>query len=202
MGMDHQQLLHTTQEVLRRRILTKEAPNDLRNTYADVAFLDSYGRAPTLDDLQAGNSRALAFITEDDSGRKVRTIPGTHPPYNVYQRWLGTADVYVFVHIPKMSNVKILGWNTAEQVEQMPVRFFTDDEGEKTDYCHEAIPEGMLPMPKTFDFVSCEHGCGVWHHCYKAWECFRCGKLYYDVKNVRFMKKTGSDSEVCWCAYD
>jgi hypothetical protein len=189
--VDDKQLLQTTQEVLRRRILTKEAPNDLRNTYADVYFLDTYGRAPTLDDLKQGNSRALAFITEDDSGRKVRTVPGNRPPYNVYARWLGV-DVYVFVHIPKISNVQILGWLPAEQVEQAPVRWFEDDEGVRNDYAHEVPPEAMYAMPETFDFEQkCLHGVGIWHDTFHAWECFICGRLYYEEKFKQFAKRQG-----------
>lgn len=190
--MDSNQLFQTTQEVLKRRILTKEAPNDLRNTYADVYFLNMYGRAPTLDDLKEGNSRALAFITEDDSGRRVRTVPGVRPPYNTYARWLGV-DVYVFVHAPAVKKVQVLGWLPADQVEQAPIRWFTDKEtGERTDYCHEIVPESMFPMPKTFDFVApCDHGIGQWNETYQGWECFKCGLLYYDEKQKEFMHKQG-----------
>lgn len=182
--MDHQELINTAQEVLRRRILTKEAGNDFRNAFADVSFLDAYGRVPTLDDIRAGNKRALAFITEDESGHRIRTVPGVKAPYRVYARWLDV-DVYVFVNIPNLKKVEIRGWLPKQQVEEAPIHWFEDDNGERVDYCHEVDLEFMNKMPEKFDFTeSCAHERRVWDYRHEGWECFICGRMVYDADEI------------------
>lgn len=181
--VDHQDLVSTTQEIVRRRILTKQAGNDFRNTFADVFFLDSYGRTPTLDDIRKGNSRALAFITEDESGRTIRTVASPKSPYRVYARWLDV-DVYVFVRIPTLENASVVGWLPSEEVEQAPVKWFENDEGERVDYCHEIDVPFMIHMPEQFDFdANCQHR-GVWDYRHDGWECFLCERYVYDQDSI------------------
>ena len=195
-SVEHEHLVKTTQEVLRRRVLTKEAGNDFRNTFADVSLLDRYGRAPTLDDLKQGNSRALAFITNDDEGRTVRTVPGVRPPYRVYARWLD-ADAYVFVHRPNLKSLHVLGWLPAEQVEQTEIQWFEKDE-KRVDYCHEVQLPHLIKMPDEFNFVeACDHSRKVWDYTYEAWECFICGRIVLDEKEIgwyqRYCERRDSD---------
>lgn len=187
--MEYAELIQTTQEILRRKILTKEAGNDYRNTFVDVSFLDSYGRAPTLDDLRSGNSRAMAFITEDDSGNTIRTVPSHKSPFRVYARWLDV-DVYVFVRAPNLKDVQIKGWLTKQQVEQAPIHWFEDDEGKRTDYCHEVDRVFMAAMPEEFNFVEqCDHSRAVWDYTHEGWECFICGRLVYDEAEIRWYER-------------
>lgn len=169
------------QEILRRRLIGGEVKSDLRNTLAEVAFLRMYGMPATVDDLQHKNKRALNFITEDSEGRTVRISNRISPPYRVYAKHLDV-DIYVFCSTSKDLKTCIFhGWLDATEVQEAPV-FWFEEEGKRTDYCHEVDKQFMYTMPDTMSFNrTCRHQFATWDYMMRSWSCGICSKGVYDM---------------------
>lgn len=169
------------QEILRRRLIGGEVKSDLRNTLGEVAFLRLYGVPASVDDLRVTNKRALNFITEDTEGRLVRISNRIMPPYRVYAKHLD-ADVYVFCSTSKdLKTCTFHGWLDANEVQEAPVFWFEED-GKRTDYCHEVDKQFMYTMPDTMTFTKpCRHQYASWNYMMRSWECGVCEKTVYDM---------------------
>lgn len=178
------------QEILRRRLMGGEVKSDLRNTLAEVAFLQVYGNQATLDDFKVKNKRALNFITEDKKGCQIRIVNRISPPFRVYAKHLD-ADVYVFCSTSKdLKTCKFHGWLDINEIKEAPV-FWFEDNGERTDYCHEVDKIFMYNMPEELDFnIECMHPFATWDYLNGAWSCGKCDKFCYDTKAYRSINAT------------
>lgn len=173
------------QEILRRRLIGGEVKSDLRNTLAEIAFLKLYDQEATLDDFRERNKRSLNFITEDKKGCLVRVINRIVAPYRVYSRQLD-ADVYVFCSTSKdLKTCTFHGWLDIHEIYDSPVHWFEED-GKRTDYCHEVDKMFMYNMPEELDFnLGCSHPFAIWDYFNSAWTCSICDKACYDLETYR-----------------
>lgn len=178
------------QDILRRRLIGGEVLSDLRNTIADVAFLTLYDRDMTVDDLKARNKRSLNFITEDKKGCLVRVINRLQAPFRVYSRQLD-ADIYVFCSTSKdLKTCTFHGWLDQTEVVEASVFWFEED-GKRTDYCHEVDKMFMYTMPEELNFnIDCTHPFATWDYLNSAWTCGTCDKSCYDIKAYRSINAT------------
>jgi hypothetical protein len=176
------ELVKLARELLRRRNVeqSERYDRDLKASYAEVSFLDHYGKVPSINDIMA-DGRRLSFISTDDQGRTMRVVLANRWPVRIYARWLDV-DNFIFARCGSINNCELLGFLPVGQVEEAPIEWFEKD-GKRSDYSHNiAGPECLVQLPETFSFVEeCQHdGNAIWSYATLGWECIGCGRHAID----------------------